>query len=127
MCNLYNKDGLPASPFRSDSFPVPDVQNRTVGKTLSGDDAEMGHGLVFTGSTTETAWEKVTQAGKQGYQVADGQNAKPPHYAYFKVTDSSFKSGNCPKVVLSMVYFDRGDGTVLLQYDSTDKDRKSVV
>jgi hypothetical protein len=126
LCNLYSKEGLPASPFRSDSFPVPDVQNRTVGKALSGDDAKLGQGLEFTGSTTETAWEQVTQAGKQGYQVADGQNAKPPHYAYFKVTDRSFKSGKNSEVILSMVYFDRGDGTVLLQYDSSDKSVRVV-
>ncbi len=126
LCNLYNKDGLPASPFRSDNFPVPDVQNRTVGKKMSSDDAKLGHGLQFTGSTTETAWEKITKAKKQGYHVADRQNAKPPHYAYFKVTDRSFKFGKSPEVVISMVYFDRGDGTVTIQYDSSDKSVRVV-
>ena len=125
LCNLYNKDGLPASPFRSDSFPVPDVQNRTVGKALRGNDAVMGHALEFTGSTTETEWEKVTKAGKQGYQVTDGQGSKP-NYAYFKVTDRSLRSGKCPEVILSMVYFDRGDGTITIQYDSSDKNVRVV-
>ncbi|MCK5564069.1 MAG: hypothetical protein KAJ07_02390 [Planctomycetes bacterium] len=126
LCNLYNKEGLPASPFRSDNFPVPDVQNRTVGKALSGDDAELGHGLEFTGSTAETAWEKAKHAGKQGYQIAGGQNAKPPHYAYFKVTDMSLRSGKSPEVIVSIVYFDRGDGTVTVQYDSSDKGVREV-
>jgi hypothetical protein len=125
LCNLYNKDGLPASPFRSDDFAVPDVQNRTVGKALKGNDTELGHGLEFTGSNSETAWEQVTQADKQGYQVTEEQGSKP-NYAYFKVTDGSFKYGKCPEVVISIIYFDRGDGTVLIQYDSSDKNVRVV-
>jgi sialate O-acetylesterase len=120
LCNLYNKEGLPASPFRSDNFPVPDVQGRTVGITWDGNDTTLGHALEFTGSTSETVWEQVTQAGRQGYQAAPGQDSKS-RYAYYKITDQSFKSGKCPKVVLSVVYFDWGQGTVAIQYDSSDK------
>ena len=121
LCNLYNKEGLPASPFRSDDFPVPDVQGRTVGSQWSGDSTTPGRPLEFTGSTSETTWHQVDEARRHGYQATDGQGAKP-RYAYFKITDPSFKSGKCPKVVLSLVYFDRGDGTVAIQYDSSDKD-----
>jgi sialate O-acetylesterase len=120
LCNLYNKEGLPASPFRSDNFPVPDVQGRTVGIIWDGHDITLGHALEFTGSTSETVWEQVIQAGQQGYQAAPGQDSKSS-YAYYNNTDPSFKSGKCPKVVLSVVYFDCGQGTVVIQYDSSDK------
>lgn len=119
LCNLYNKEGLPASPFRSDNFPIPDVQGRTVGSTWTGNTSTLGNSLQFTGSTSETAWEQVTQAGQQGYQVTDRQSSKP-YYAYYKITDQSFKSGKCPKVVLSIIYFDHGRGTIAIQYDSSD-------
>ena len=120
LCNLYNKEELPASPFRTDNFPVIDVQGRTVGSTWSGETSTLGHGLLFTGSTTETAWEGITQAGKQGYQVTPGQSPRP-RYAYFKNTDNNFKSGKNPNVVLSVIYFDQGKGTVAIQYDSSDE------
>jgi len=125
LCNLYNKEGLPASPFRSDNWSVPDVQNRTIGKKLKGDEKKLGFTMQFAGSTTETEWEKVTKANKQGFQVTPGQGPKP-NYAYFKVTDNSLKSGKCPKVIVTIVYFDQGEGTVLLQYDSTDKNVREV-
>ncbi len=32
LCNLFNKEGLPASPFRSDDFPYPDTPDRLKGK-----------------------------------------------------------------------------------------------
>jgi sialate O-acetylesterase len=120
LCNLYNKEGLPASPFRSDDFSVPDVQGRTIGIIWDGHDSTLGHALQFTGSTSETLWEQTDQAGRQGHQPAAGQDSKPS-YAYYKNTDLSFKSGKCPQVVLSVIYFDRGDGTVAIQYDSSDK------
>ncbi len=120
LCNLYNKEGLPASPFRTDNYPVKDVQNPTVGSAWNGETTTLGHGLEFTGSTSETAWEQVTQAGRQGYQVTPRQAS--PHYAYFRITDESFKSGKCPEVILSVIYFDRGRGTVAIKYDSSDKD-----
>ena len=28
ICNLFNKDGLPASPFRTDDFPATTLNNR---------------------------------------------------------------------------------------------------
>jgi sialate O-acetylesterase len=120
LCNLYNKEGLPASPFRSDNFPVPDVQGRTVGLIWDGHDATLGHALQFTGSTDETVWEQTVQAGRQGHQVSPEQDSKP-RYAYYQITEPGFKSGKCPQVVLSVIYFDRGDGTVAIQYDSSDK------
>ncbi|MBM4104190.1 MAG: sialate O-acetylesterase [Planctomycetes bacterium] len=120
LCNLYNKEGLPASPFRSDDFPVPDVQGRTVGTAWDGSDTVLGNALEFTGSTAETAWQKITEDGRQGFEAALGQDNKS-RYAYYKITDQSLRSGKCPQVVLSVIYFDRGDGTVAIQYDSSDK------
>ncbi len=121
LCNLFNKEGLPASPFRTDNFPVKDVQGRIVGSPWDGDIATLGHCLKFTGSTPETDWEPIAISGRQGYQVAPDQ-VSGPFYAYFSVTDKKFKSGKCPQVILSVIYFDRGRGTVMVQYDSSDND-----
>jgi sialate O-acetylesterase len=121
LCNLYNKEGLPASPFRSDVFPVPDVQGRTVGITWDGNDTTLGYALEFTGSTDETAWLKVSEVGREGFQPQRGQDLGPC-YAYYKIAEQNLKSGRCPEVVLSIIYFDQGDGNVAIQYDSSDKD-----
>lgn len=120
LCNLYNKEGLPASPFRTDNYPVEDVQGRTVGSPWSGDTAALGQAMQFMGLKSETTWEQTTQAGRPGYQVASGQSPAS-RYAYFKVADPDFQAGKCPNVVISVIYFDRGRGTVAVQYDSSDK------
>lgn len=120
LCNLYNKEGLPTSPFRTDDYPVKDVRGRTVGKAWDGNTTQLGHALQFTGSTSETAWQQNSHSGRKGCQPEPGQGSKPS-YAYFKVTNQNLKSGKCPKVVISIIYFDRGRGTVAIQYDSSDK------
>jgi hypothetical protein len=123
LCNLYNTAGLPASPFRSDDFPVPDVQNRQHGKLWDKNETKLGAKMQFTGSNPETDWTEVDTGGLVGYQPTKGQTNKVI-YAYYKVTHPAFQSGKCPKVIVSITYFDNNDGTLTLRYDSSDPDVK---
>jgi sialate O-acetylesterase len=125
LCNLYNKEGLPASPFRSDDFPIPDVQGRKVGSVWDRDEAALGSRMQFTGSNPETQWVSVERDGLPGDQPAAGQSGKPI-YAYYRVTDNAFKAGNRPQCVISIVYFDNNTGAIELQYDSSDPQVKVV-
>jgi len=119
LCNLYNKEGLPASPFRSDDFPVPDVQGRKTGQLWDRDEMKLGSKMEFIVNNTETNWRAVESDGLTGYRPADGQNDKPI-YAYFKLQNPAFKNGKAPEGVISIVYYDNGDGSISIQYDSSD-------
>ncbi|RKY11862.1 MAG: hypothetical protein DRP65_02990 [Planctomycetota bacterium] len=125
LCNLYNSQGLPASPFRSDNFPVPDVQNRKFGKVWDKDESKLGSKMEFTASNPETNWSEIKVDGLTGYEPTKGQN-KTARYAYYKVTAPEFKAGESPKVIISVVYFDNNDGTFALLYDSSDPKVKVV-
>ena len=118
MCNLFNKDGLPASPFRTDNFPVPDVQGRHIGKPWNMVSRNLGSTMSFTGSNPETRWHNNELGGVIGFKPARNQN--PPIYAYFRMDDDTFKRGASPDAAISITYFDDNDGTLDVQYDSSD-------
>ena len=118
LCNLYNKEGLPASPFRTDNFPVPDVRGRLIGKQWSQNARGLGSDFRFTGSNPETRWEYAELGGVIGNKPVNGQ--KDPVYAYYKLEDDNLCNGKSPKVIISMTYFDNNDGTFSFQYDSSD-------
>lgn len=115
LCNLFNKAGLPASPFRSDDFPVPDVQGRKAGEVWNRDEASLGSKMEFLGSTAETEWSSAEADGLTGRRPAKGQDGKPK-YGYYKRVDGPTGQG-----ILSIVYFDDNTGAFEVQYDSSDE------
>ena len=118
--NLFSKDGLPVTPFRTDDFPMPIFDASLIGKDfIKGKDP------------AGSALQPVLQVGRNilakiSSEIGDVYRAKPvdkqPHlYSYFKVTNSDFKNGKSPKAVLSIVYYDSGTGEIIVHYDSKDQ------
>ncbi len=44
-----------------------------------------------------------------------------PTYFYFKMEDEAYQNGKQPKLQVAVTYFDRGDCTAFIQYDSSDE------
>jgi hypothetical protein len=119
LCNLYNKEGLPASPFRSDDFPIPDVQGRLVGKEWDRDEGKLGFKMEMIKSTVETDWAQTNVDGLSGFEVSNGKKIEFAK-AYYKIENPDYKDGKKPDVLISIIYLDNNTDTLSIQYDSSD-------
>lgn len=120
LCNLFNGDGLPASPFRTDAFPMPDFLGRKIGTVLDGDASALGTAATLLTNTPESALEIVKEAGRTSYKTSK-LPAYTGRYVYAQVNSSEFADGANPFVRLKVLYFDNGPETIEVLYDSSDK------
>ena len=75
LCNLYNKEGLPASPFRTDSFPAPDFTS--LKKPVDADFSIRNKRVSF----------------KDDFDVSKGWISSSPATAYWEVSGGSLTVG----------------------------------
>lgn len=116
LCNLFNKEGLPASPFRTDDFPSPGFHGEA-------DSRIWEKGVPLPGEKMAVDTNKLEEIEVDGCRVfrAGLVGEGRMRYASFRSTNDNFKGGKTPKVTLSIVYFDRGKGFVDVVYDSGDQ------
>jgi sialate O-acetylesterase len=107
LCNLYGGNGMPASPFRTDDFPMPNLTGEKLGKSFDG--IQTGWG-----STME-----LLNAGDGTFQTleVDGMNAwkADGSYLYSRVPDLNEPMG----AKIHLLYFDEGFAAIELRYDSS--------
>ena len=67
--------------------------------------------------------KQVEINGRTGWQSV---LAKPQgqRYFYFNIQDPLLKNGNAQEVTISLTYLDKGNVSLFLQYDSSDKSVK---
>ena len=117
--NLYNEDGLPALPFRTDKMPRPNFEGELESKkvTLTSIIGQPMEAVMKVGDNT---LEKVNVGDAEAFKVIAGKGKKD-HYAFFKNTNSDIKDGKKSKLKVMIVYFDEGSGIIEVRYDSNDQ------
>jgi sialate O-acetylesterase len=114
LCNLFSMEGLPASPFRTDSFDP-----RSVGDLYPGNTDDFGEaGTVNTG-TGECVVTATNIAGVAGY-VMSPNSGSSVRYGYYKTQNAALKYGATPYAVVEILYYDQGDGSFYMTYDATN-------
>lgn len=119
LCNLFNSESLPASPFRTDTFPPPNFDGSVTGMPFTGDVSGLGSPMALQPMTQETRVEPQEIKNRPAQRFTSVGEEKPA-MAYWKVTDDSLRNGKTPAQVVVIVYFDEGKGPVELRYDSSD-------
>lgn len=119
LCNLYSREGLPASPFRTDLFPAPDFQGRVIGTPLPAGSADLGSALRVTMKNGESSNTSVEMDGRKAFRT-ENHLKKNFRYVYFTVDDPVYKKGAGGNVMISIVYRDAGPETIVVRYDSKD-------
>lgn len=117
LANLFNKEGFPAEVFRTDHFPVPRYAPLvTTGKTVAENDPDWGQPMTIARKHGESSVAPVMREWRAGWQI------DKPRFSmmYFSAPDPSFAEGAEPRIQLTVVYFDEGDGSFFLKYDSSD-------
>ena len=107
LCNLYGGNGMPASPFRTDDFPKPNLTGEKLGGLFEGVKPAWGEPMELL-NTGDGKFQTLEVSGLQSSK-AEG------YYLYAKAAFNEPKSA-----VVCVVYFDDGFGTIQLRYDSTD-------
>ena len=120
--NLFNEEGLPVLPFRTDNLPAPGFEGELeskavtitsiVGKPLEPLMKVSAYTLEKSKVAEVDALKTVTPAGKE-------------HYAFFKNVNTDIKDGKKPKLKIMVVFYDEGDEVIEITYDSNDQ--KTVV
>lgn len=116
--NLYNEEGLPALPFRTDKMPRPNFEGELESKKVT-ITSIIGSPLEAVLKVGDNTLEKVQLDGGEAYKVIAGKGKKD-HYAFFKNTNTDIKDGKKPKLKLMIVYYDEGSGVIDITYDSSD-------
>lgn len=119
LCNLFNSEGLPASPFRTDTFPPPNFDGSVTGIPLAEDVCKPGSPMALRPMTQETRSEPQEIKNRAAHRFTSAGEEKPA-MAYWTVTDDSLRNGKTPAQAVVIVYFDEGKGQVELRYDSSD-------
>jgi len=75
--------------------------------------------MVPIRNSKEAQMAAVQMAGRQVWKSARREDK--PTYFYFKADNPAFRNGRQAKVEVTIVYLDRGDSSVTVQYDSSDR------
>ncbi|VGO15639.1 hypothetical protein PDESU_04224 [Pontiella desulfatans] len=106
LCNLYGGNGMPASPFRTDDFPKPNLTGEKLGELFNGVKLAWGDAMELLNAGDGT-FQTLDVSGLQSSK-AEGS------YLYAKAGFDAPK-----EAVVRVVYFDEGFGSMQLRYDST--------
>jgi len=110
LCNLYGGNGMPAVPFRTDDFPMPNLSGERMGQPFEGVQTAWGNTMdIF--AVGDGTFRAVEVDGLDAWR-ADGS------YLYFKTSETD-QPVNAQMYVL---YRDEGFGSILLKYDSTSSE-----
>jgi len=117
--NLFNKAGLPAMPFRTDKIPAPNFEGELESKKLS-IDGVLGQPMEALLKVGTNTLQKVKVAEVDSFKAIPSPGKKE-HYAFFKNANASIKDGAKPRLKITIVYYDQGNGVIDIRYDSNDQ------
>ena len=117
--NLFSKNGLPATPFRTDKIPAPNFEGELESKevTISSIIGKPMEALMKVNTYT---LEKVNVADVEAFKPVLPEGKKN-YLAFFKNNISEIKDGKKPKLKVMVVFYDNGTGIIDITYDSSDK------
>jgi sialate O-acetylesterase len=109
LCNLYGGNGMPASPFRTDDFPKPNLTGEKSAAAFDGVVPEWGRAM------------EILNAGDGTYRTAElgGQPALKADGPYLYARTDRNEPG---RATVHVVYLDEGYGVMQLRYDSTSEE-----
>lgn len=116
LCNLYGQNGLPAVPFRTDKFPMPNFSGEKRGEPITKDDSGWGSSMEIV-EAEDGPFVAAKIDGRDGWSAR--ANQKGSNMLYFRVGPEQ-QNGKTPKIGLTVVYLDRGYANIQLRYDSSD-------
>ncbi|QHI68008.1 sialate O-acetylesterase [Tichowtungia aerotolerans] len=119
LCNLYSKSGLPVCPFRTDNFPPPNFDGAQSGELFSGDVKALGTPMKLHAGTKESPVALQEKEGRAVSYISEKAGSKS-RYGYYKSKDHAVRNGKNPEVKVQVLYFDQGEGSFSLVYDSSD-------
>ncbi|QHI68710.1 sialate O-acetylesterase [Tichowtungia aerotolerans] len=124
LCNLANSAGLPASPFRTDDFPMP------VFKAPFLDSAAADSMPV--GAIACSVMEKPDESLMKPERIAGREALRMSHVAtvlrmaYYHAGDAALRNGQRLKQCIVVNYLDDGPGAIEFTYDAVSKPWKSA-
>ncbi|VGO13269.1 hypothetical protein PDESU_01825 [Pontiella desulfatans] len=127
LCNLANSDGLPASPFRTDDFPMPIFRAPILERRSA--DEPLPAGAVRCAAMKKSDESLLTPEiiqGRDALRVNHVETVMRMAYFYAEDRDSALRQGKHPKQTIVVNYLDDGPGTIELKYDSISKPWKSA-
>ena len=110
VCNLYGGNGMPASPFRTDDFSMPNLTGERLGQPFTGIPAEWGRPMEVL-SAGDGKCLPLDVAGMKAWK-AEGS------YLYLRAPDLNEPAS----VKIHVLYYDEGFATIQLRYDSTSEE-----
>lgn len=124
LCNLANSAGVPASPFRTDDFPMPVFKAPFLKSRIP--QALPSGAVVCTvmEKPDESLLREETIEGRKAFRMS--HVATVLRMAYFHIGDSALRNGNCPKQRIIVDYLDDGPGAIEIKYDAVSKPWKSA-
>jgi len=125
LCNLFSAEGLPAAPFRTDSFEAPSFTGAFRGDLYSGDTNDLGEATVFNAGSGESVIVATNIASIAGYYIS-AASGKTTRYGYYKTINPDLKNGQTPEIAVEILYFDAGSGEFSFVYDSSDQTFQSA-
>jgi sialate O-acetylesterase len=109
LCNLYGGNGMPAVPFRTDDFPMPNLTAEKLGQAFEGVRSEWGASMNLV-DVDDGTYERIEIDGVQGLKAKGS-------YLYFLSPEPGPRATR-----LTVLYYDEGFATVQLRYDSASEE-----
>ena len=109
ICNLYGGNGMPATPFRTDTFPMPRFTQQLTGEPFTGISDDWGECM------------SILQPGDGPYLqvILDDIQcwSADSNYLYFRSATSGPRMSR-----INLLYYDEGYGNMQVLYDSTSEE-----
>jgi sialate O-acetylesterase len=108
ICNLYGGNGMPATPFRTDTFPMPQFTKELIGKPFTAISNDWGESLSIL-QPRDGRHQQVIIDDIHGWSAEN-------NYLYFRSAESG------PRMTqVKLIYYDVGYGEIQVLYDSTSE------
>jgi len=107
LCNLYGGNGMPAVPFRTDHFSMPNLAGERIGQPFAGVQPAWGNTMDILAA--EDGRFQALEVDGVGAGKADGG------YLYFRAPEIDQPMS----ARVHVLYRDEGFGSIQLRYDST--------
>lgn len=120
--NLFNEEGLPVLPFRTDNLPAPGFEGELESKAVT-ITSIVGKPLEPLMKVSSYTLEKSKVAEVEALKTVTPKGKD--YYAFFKNVNTDIKDGKKPKLKIMVVFYDEGDEVIEITYDSNDQ--KTVV
>lgn len=126
LCNLANSDGLPASPFRTDNFPMPIFRAPILRGVLASDVPSGAVACESMPKPDEVLLKNETVAGRDALRSCYLKTVLRMNYFFAGKRDGDLRQGKQNAVRIVVDYLDDGPGMIEIKYDSVSKPWKSA-